>query len=225
MLKGIIFDCDGVLFNSHAANLAYYNHILGDLGHPLVVEGSSEAQICHTAASPEVFRILLGESRRDEALEAAENVDYRIFIPLMHPEPGMHETIAELSEKHPLGIATNRGRSMPELLEHFGLARYFSAVVTCRDVARPKPAPDMVSRAVDLLGGERERFLFVGDSELDYRAASGAGVPFVAYKWDCGGAGSYRADSFRQLHELTQEIVRRGFSPSPEQNRAPRGGR
>ena len=35
-LKVIVFDCDGVLFDTEAANRAYYNHILKHFGKPVM---------------------------------------------------------------------------------------------------------------------------------------------------------------------------------------------
>ena len=33
-LKLVIFDCDGVMFDSKNANRVYYNHMLEKFGHP-----------------------------------------------------------------------------------------------------------------------------------------------------------------------------------------------
>ena len=64
-IRGIIYDCDGVLFESRAANLAYYNAVLRQFGEPAVAtDDSVKAQLCHTAASPEVFAVLLGQLNR-----------------------------------------------------------------------------------------------------------------------------------------------------------------
>ncbi|MDH3454714.1 MAG: hypothetical protein OEL80_06150, partial [Desulfuromonadales bacterium] len=59
-IRGIIFDCDGVLFESRDANLAYYNTVLQRLGESPVEESDHvRAHLCHTAASPQVFVQLL----------------------------------------------------------------------------------------------------------------------------------------------------------------------
>jgi len=182
-VAGIIFDCDGVLFESRAANLAYYNAILEVLGESPVDPADGErSRLCHTAASPEVFRVLLGEERAAVALEAASLLDYRRFIPAMQPEPGMAAALEELSQHFPLAVATNRGSSMHEILDHFGLSGYFQAVVTSRDVPRPKPYPDMLLEAARQLALDPGQLLFVGDSELDQAAALAAGIRFAAYR-------------------------------------------
>jgi HAD superfamily hydrolase (TIGR01509 family) len=179
---GIIFDCDGVLFESRQANLAYYNEVFLRLGLPLVdADDRARSHICHTAASPDVFAALLGPERSEEALACAATLDYRQFIPLMTPEPGMREALAALSECVPLAVATNRGASVVEILHHFGLNGYFSAVVTSRDVPRPKPHPDMLELAAERLRLGVSELVFVGDSELDREASRQARIRFVAY--------------------------------------------
>lgn len=200
-IAGIIFDCDGVLFESRRANLAYYNTILAAFGVPAVDEGDSQrARLCHTAASPEVFRVLIGEERQAEALEMASRLDYRQFIPDMQPEPGVAAALAHLSARLPLAVATNRGGSMQEILAHFALGGYFQAVVTTRDVARPKPYPDMLLEAARRLELPIEGLLFVGDSHLDQAAARAAGIRFAAYRSQL--EADLQVDSHRQLQSL-----------------------
>jgi HAD superfamily hydrolase (TIGR01509 family) len=182
-IRGIVFDCDGVLFESRKANLAYYNTVLAHFDEPPVEEADhANAHLCHTAASTQVLLHLLGEKRAPQALSIAAQLDYRQFVPYMEPEPGMREALAALAELYPLAIATNRGYSMPGILEHFGLTGYFSIVVTSQDVNRPKPAPDMLFEVAKRMQLAPHELLFVGDSELDKAAANSAGMPFAAYR-------------------------------------------
>jgi phosphoglycolate phosphatase len=200
-VDGIIFDCDGVLFESLQANLAFYNTILQHFGeHEVAIEDADRVHLCHTAASPRVFEVLLGADRVGEAMALAKNLGFRQFIPLMVPEPGIHDVLARLSERIPLAVATNRGNSMSELLGHFDLYRYFHTVVTSRDVNQPKPSPDMLLLAAERLGIEPERLLFVGDSELDMEASRRAGMPFAAYKKPL--EGDLRIDDHQELLNL-----------------------
>ncbi len=199
-IAGIVFDCDGVLFESRAANLAYYNAILAQFDEPPVTDEQRErAHLCHTAASPEVFRILLGAERQATALEAASQLDFRRFIPAMTPEPELFEVLSELALNYPLAVATNRGGSMREILTHFSLHDFFRAVVTSRDVPRPKPYPDMLLEVAHQLKISPENLLFVGDSELDQAAALSAGMRFAAYRRSL--PAEVQVDSHRQLLE------------------------
>lgn len=205
MIRGMIFDCDGVLFASHQANLAYYNAVLERFSRlPVTDVASPAAHLCHTAASPVVFAELLDGEDQTEVLAFAATLDYRQFMHHMIPEPGMVETLRQLSSELPLAVATNRGTSMTEILNHFQLTAYFAAVVTSRDVPRPKPHPDMLQEAATQLGLGREELLFVGDSELDQLAAERAGIHFVAYKSDL--PGSRRVEHYQELQELVRQL-------------------
>jgi len=184
-IRGIVFDCDGVLFESHKANLAYYNTVLNYFGEPPVEESDqARAHLCHTAASTHVFTQLLGEERVPKALSFAAELDYHQFIPYMKPEPGMKKALSQLANFFPLAIATNRGVSMPSILKHFELSGFFQTVVTSHDVKHPKPAPDMLHEAARRLQCSTNELLFVGDSELDQAAARSAGMPFAVYRGD-----------------------------------------
>ena len=71
-IRGVIFDCDVVLFESRQANLAYYNTVLEQFGIPPVTAADRKrAHVCHTAASPRVFEILLGPDRAEETIRMA----------------------------------------------------------------------------------------------------------------------------------------------------------
>jgi len=200
-IQGVIFDCDGVLFESRKANLAYYNEVLHHFDEPPVAESDQEkAHICHTAASIHVFKHLLGEERTPQALALASKLDYRQFIPFMEPEPGLKEALERLSSRYPLAVATNRGYSMPSILEHFGLSEYFQTVVTSRDVNSPKPAPDMLHEAARRLRFRENELLFVGDSELDQAAANAAGMIFAVYRGEL--KADMKIDHHRELVEL-----------------------
>lgn len=187
-VRGIIYDCDGVLFDSRRANLAFYSQVLAYFGEPpLLDEGSPSADLCHTYASLDVFYKLLGPARVAEAQAFARTIDIQSLLPLMVPEKGIPQVLDRLGKKMVLALATNRGRSVCSILDHFQMRSCFKAVVTSEDVQRPKPSPDMLLLAVEQLGLRSEQVLFVGDSELDRQAAGLAGLRFVVYKgWVAG---------------------------------------
>lgn len=181
-IEAVIFDCDGVMFESRAANLAYYNRILQQFSYSPVASDDEELlHFCHTASSPQVLEVLLEREHLEDALAFSRQLDYRQFIPHMIPQDHLSELLEELKSLFPLAVATNRGRSIEPILEHFRLADYFTAVVTSHDVAAPKPAPDMLLLAAEKLAVNCENCLYIGDSELDRRAAEAAGMEFAGY--------------------------------------------
>ena len=187
-IEAVIFDCDGVMFESRQANLAYYNRILGEFAYPPVTTEQKElAQMCHTASSKVVLANLLRHEDVAQALDFSATLDYREFIPQMVPENNLTELLQDLNDRYPLAIATNRGKSILAILEHFDLHAFFSAVVTSHDVENPKPAPDMLFLVAETLNIKPEKCLFIGDSELDKSAAAQANVQFAGYGGEVTG--------------------------------------
>ena len=187
-VKAIIFDCDGVMFESRNANLAFYNKVLVEYGYPPVsLDQKERAHLCHTASTPVVLEGLMGKDILPQARKYAASLDYSQFIPDMLPEPHLATVLDSLSRRFPVGIATNRGSSIGQILDHFSLRTFFTAVVTSHDVERPKPAPDMLFLAAEKLQQKPEDCLFIGDSELDRMAATEAGMNFIGYGEKSGG--------------------------------------
>lgn len=182
----VIYDCDGVIFESFEANFAFYSKVLERFGKPPLDKGDARTmRLLHTYASRDVLaNLFAGDPREEEALRFASAIDYRELLPYMHMEEGFIDTLEQLKGRVNLAVCTNRSTSMEMLLEDFGLAPYFSYVMTAQKVTNPKPHPEPLLKILDHYRiGPREA-LFVGDSDLDRRAAEASGVPFVAYRAD-----------------------------------------
>lgn len=182
----VIYDCDGVIFESFEANFAFYSKVLEHFGKPPLDKGDAETmRLLHTYASKDVLATLFaGDGREAEALRFAAAIDYRELLPYMQMEEGFVDTLEQLRGRVNLAVCTNRSTSMEMLLEDFGLAPYFSYVMTAMKVANPKPHPEPLLKILEHFRITPREALFVGDSDLDRRAAEAAGVPFVAYKAD-----------------------------------------
>jgi len=75
-------------------------------------------------------------------------------------------------------------------------------VVACADqVARAKPAPDLVLHALARLGLDASEAWMTGDSRFDREAAEGAGVRFVGYRQ----SGERRVESLIELLPLVDD--------------------
>ena len=75
-------------------------------------------------------------------------------------------------------VVTNRWMA-PLAVANAGLDGYFDAVVGADDAPRPKPFPDPLWRALELLGVDRSRAVYAGDTAIDMRAAVAAGIDGV----------------------------------------------
>ena len=178
--RAVIFDCDGVLFDSWHANVAYYNAIRGQLGlPPMDAEWERRA---HFLAASSVIEEMFGhdETLLGKALGTARTIDYEPFYALMEPVPGLFEVLASLRPSWRLGMATNRGSTVPGVVRRFGLDAWLDAAVGVLDVARPKPSPDVIIECLARLAVAPAATVYVGDAESDVAAARAAGVHFVA---------------------------------------------
>jgi phosphoglycolate phosphatase len=183
-VKAVIYDCDGVMFDSFEANFAFYSEVIERFGKaPLDRSDAESMRILHTYSNREVLSYLFaGDDRINEVRAFSAGIDYRKLFPLMVIEEGLRETLDALQGRVELAVCTNRASSMAMLLESFGLDRYFSCVMTAGMVANPKPHPEPLLKVLEQYGIAAEEALFVGDSEVDRQAADAAGVPFVAYR-------------------------------------------
>ncbi|HEY6008372.1 MAG TPA: HAD family hydrolase [Geobacteraceae bacterium] len=184
--KAIIYDCDGVMFDSFEANLAFYDRIMTALGRPpLDRQDREQMRVLHTYANRDVLaHFFPDEAEFGAAVQAAREIDYRELVPFMRMEEGFRETLDELLPRYGLAVCTNRSTSMEMVLASFGLERYFACVMTASRVLNPKPHPEPLLKVLEHFAIAPGEALFVGDSELDCRAAAAARVPFVAYKAD-----------------------------------------
>jgi phosphoglycolate phosphatase len=200
--KAVIYDCDGVLFDSFEANFAFYNLIIERFGKPPLDRSDQETmRVLHTYCNRDVLtRLFCGDHRMDEVRAFSASIDYSKLFPLMKMEEGLRETLDALEGRVELAICTNRASSMERLLESFGLERYFSCVMTAGKVVHPKPHPEPVLRVLEYYGISPQEALFVGDSDVDRQAAEAAGVPFVSYRGDL--SATTRIDRHQELLSL-----------------------
>jgi HAD superfamily hydrolase (TIGR01509 family) len=182
-MRCVIYDCDGVLFDSIEANSRLYNDLCASVGRePLEQE---ELKVVHTRTVYEAVHFMFGKNEESEkkALELLKQVDLRDYIVYLKMEPHLLQALSKLKENGMIRVVnTNRTTSMKHVMDRFGLWPFFDMVVTALDVKNPKPHPESVEKILQAFNLKREEAVFVGDSELDQQAAESAGVKFVAYK-------------------------------------------
>lgn len=104
---------------------------------------------------------------------------------------GMAALLEELEQRSiAWGIVTNKPKrfTLP-LIAQLGLDRRAAAIVSGDSTAKPKPAPDSLLLACNLVGTTPERALYVGDDLRDIEAARAAGMRSVAAAYGYLGTG------------------------------------
>ena len=184
-IRCVIYDCDGVLFDSLEANTKLYNDLCARVGRgPLREE---ELRYVHTHTVFEALHFIFGQKDEMEkkALELLrlKQIDLREYVVYLKMEPHLLQTLEKLKEKGILrAINTNRTTSMKYIMEKYDLWQYFEMVVTALDVKDPKPHPESIEKILREFNLNKEEAIFIGDSDVDQQTAKSSGVKFIAYK-------------------------------------------
>ncbi len=178
---GLIFDCDGVLIDSREANVAFYNLILQGLGRGPMSPEDEDYVHCQTIHSS--IQRIVPENRVEEAWQVLSQLSFSSVVHLVRLQDGLVELLKWLRQSGILcAVNTNRTNTMDLVLRHFGLEPFFSPVVTSSDVSRPKPHPESLQLILKTWNLHKQHVAFIGDSEVDQRAAQAMGVPFWAFQ-------------------------------------------
>jgi phosphoglycolate phosphatase len=205
VLKLVAFDCDGVLFDSQQANIAFYNAILAHFDRPPLGPEAVDYIHSHTVWES-LHHIFNGYPDLAAVLTFARSFDYSPFISMMVEEPFLREFFQFLRPGCYVALATNRTTTTRAVLTHHGLADNFDLVVSAQDVSNPKPHPESFVRILEHFCLSPQEAIFIGDSRVDEQFAANAGVPFVAYR-NPGLTANYHLNSFAAGPDLIRGLV------------------
>jgi phosphoglycolate phosphatase len=175
----VIFDADGVLFDSDESNVAYYNAIFAQMGEPAMTPEEERACVYLSATGIFEARARGDAARVRRMQQLAESLDFTPFLKLLRPSLELRPFMLALKRRYRIALATNRSVTVPKLLEYLGLADVFDAVASALDKVRPKPAPDILTLCLERANTTANRAVYIGDSDIDHVAAKAAGTHFI----------------------------------------------
>jgi phosphoglycolate phosphatase len=179
-VKGVIFDLDGTLVDSYQAIYLSFKYTYETMGlSPLPYEAVKKAVgrgLGHT------FQELLGAERVPQALSLFRQRYEEIFRAHTCLLPGARKVVEALHRQGiQLAVATNKlGRFSRAIFAHFGMEKLFAVIVGDGDVSQNKPDPEMLYYAMEKMGVEKGKTVFVGDSLIDIQTAKNAGLRIYA---------------------------------------------
>lgn len=180
-LTTVLFDLDGTLIDSIPLIKLTFQHVFEELGIPW-----GNGEVLKTIGLPlrDVAASYAGE-RAAEFLEIYAEFQRKNQKRLLKPYPGAEETLSNLQKMGcRIGVVTSKRRGPTrDGLSLTGLERYPEVVVTVEDIRRPKPDPDGILVALELLQALPEEAVYIGDSVYDILTGKNAGVTTVAVAW------------------------------------------
>jgi HAD superfamily hydrolase (TIGR01509 family) len=198
MIKGVLFDMDGVLVDSEAYICKAAIEMLSEYGisaepkdfQPFVGMGENR----YLGGVAEKFNLKL------DILKAKART-YQIYEVItrgrLHPLPGAIEFVTKCRNKGlKLALATSADRIKMEVnLKEIGLSKdTFHTTVNGLEVERKKPFPDIYLKASENLGLKPEECLVVEDAVSGVEAAKAAGCRCLAVAGSFSGSDLTKAD-------------------------------
>ena len=182
-IRGVIFDIDGTLIDTFAAFTSVFNKGISQFDLGPVSQQFLTQSLKKGANLADMLRMIFPPQTDESLIERCKGEILQHFLKIeaseVKPFPGINELFGNLKERGiKIGIATGR-TSMPEKewdrFKRFGLERFIDSIVTSREVASRKPAPDAILECAKRMNVPIEKCLVVGDTEHDIIAARRAG--------------------------------------------------
>ncbi|WP_069998980.1 HAD family hydrolase [Cellulosilyticum sp. I15G10I2] len=185
MLKGIIFDMDGVLVNSEPMHYKAYCLALEkyNIVYPYEIYknyiGSTQEKILEDIRSKNSSLC----ANEEFIKEYNTKKDFLIESDGFEVIPGIPALIRSL---HAAGYQLAVASSSPyayiiRVTKALGIYPYFHKIVSGADVPHPKPAPDVFFKAVEELELTPSECIIIEDSTNGVRAAQAAGIPCIGF--------------------------------------------
>ena len=174
--RAALFDFDGTLADSFPAIAASVNHVRALHGLPPLTIDEVKRWVGRGAAVLLARTVPAGDLNANVAAYRAHHAS------VLHSGtrllPGAAELLRLLHDRGlRLGVCSNKPVDFTrDLVTYLGLAPLLGAVLGPEDVAKPKPAPDMLLEALRRLNVDAAEALYVGDMSVDVQTARGAGV-------------------------------------------------
>lgn len=212
MIKGVLFDMDGVLVDSESFISLAAILMFKEMGVTVTAEdfkpftGMGENRYIGGVAENHGVSV---------DIEKVKSRTYQIYEELvkgkLYPLPGSHEFVSKCRSKgFKLALATSADRIKMEVnLSEIGLpSGTFDSIITGLDVEKKKPAPDIYILAAKSIGLEPYECLVVEDAVSGIKSGKSAGCKCLAVTTSFEAAALSEADWIcESLLEVPDEVL------------------
>ena len=180
----ILFDLDGTLVDTAPDLMGAHNHVMKKFGYPQ----KSLDDIKHIAGRG--AWIMMQRTFRDEIKD--ENLKKEMVKEFINyyaknidkgskPIKGVVKFLDWAKSKQILmAVCTNKQERLAvDLLKKINLSQYFEYIAGCDTFDFNKPDPRHLTNVIDIIGGDINKSIMIGDSEVDSQSAYNAKIPFI----------------------------------------------
>ena len=182
MIKGVIFDMDGLMFDTERIWATLWKPALATLGLPYKEGLDAAARGSAGDSMRAVLRRFYGPDCDTDAIMDALHAQAETAFQAPPPKkPGLDELIAYLEAQHiPMVVASSsRMASIRHHLDGWGLTHYFKVIVSGEQFSASKPDPEIFLRAAEALGTVPGRTLVLEDSYNGVRAGAAGQLSLI----------------------------------------------
>ena len=183
MIKGVVFDMDGVISETELMHHNAWHHAAG--AQPPSHEEWAKSYMgrgIFEIANDLIEKYSINITPQELVKKKTEKMHGLILESELKHYPGVKELLAYLNkEKIPIAIASSSSREeINAILEKLGIKEYFKTIVSGLEVENPKPAPDVYLKAAEELGIKPSEGIAIEDSPTGIKSAKAAGLYTIA---------------------------------------------
>ncbi|WP_026583529.1 pyrophosphatase PpaX [Bacillus sp. J33] len=185
-INTILFDLDGTLIDTNELIISSFLHTLGKY-YPDRYQREDVLPFMGPTLH-ETFESINPE-KVEEMIAVYREYNIKNHDVLVKEFEGVFETVRTLKESgYKLGIVTTKVSNVVEKgLKLTKLDQFFDVVVTLDHVEKPKPDPEPILKALNLLDAKPDEAIMVGDNSHDIEGGKNAGTKTAGVAWTAKG--------------------------------------
>jgi len=187
----ILFDLDGTLVDTAPDLMRAHNHVMSRFGYP--TKSTEEIRnLVGQGAGAMLGRSIWGQAKKEFGKVQDENIKKEMvkeFVDFYGKNIVNESTLIKgvkefliwaKKENISMAVCTNKQENLSiDLLKKIGIYDFFEYVAGHNTFDYCKPDPRHLTSVIEILDGDINRSLMIGDSETDANAAKAAGIPII----------------------------------------------
>ena len=210
MIKGFLFDLDGVIVDTAVFHFQAWRRLAQKLGGDFTEEQNEQLKGVSRVDSLKKIIEWTGATVSDEefqTLMVEKNEWYLDLVQGLGPQDALPGALDFLQTAYDQGLKIALGsasKNAPMILEKLGITPLFTAIIDGNNVVNGKPHPEVFLKGAEALGLEPSECVVFEDSIAGVQAAKTGGMSSVGI----GDAETLQADiHFTALGDTTPEAL------------------